>query len=459
MSRGRWGRTIKVRLVRNVALVMLVVLATSSGFVYSRVQHALDRQLNRDLGSYEDVVEQAVGGGTTVPSGTSGQSYQVFGTDGAVVVGSGRTPAARLLTAMELNTTRTEGAVRADHGRMIPPARHPFRVRASIVPVAGERLVVATAISRHPRDEALRELLLQLLIADLLVLLAASYVGYRTARGALDPVERYRVAATVAEGSAGTRLPVDEDRDDELTRLGHTLNDLLAGLEASARREHQFIADASHELRTPLALLKAEVELALHRPRSAEASRGVLRSVSGQVDRMVELSNALLDLEELASGTAAHLEDVDVRALLETVASRFERAFAAEHRKLVVDSDELSAPLSERWVDAALSNLVVNGLRHGAGTVTLAATTGGRDLLLSVADEGSGFEDGFGESAFDRFSRADVARATPGSGLGLALVRAAAQAHGGTATIGGDGAPSSVTLRIPLPPEGESVVH
>ena len=118
---------------------------------------------------------------------------------------------------------------------------------------------VASAISRRKHDEALRELLLQLAIADLAALVAASFVGYRTARAALDPVERYRRTVERLERGSDVpheRLPVDTDRDDELTRLGHTFNDLLDRLEDAARRERQFLADTSHELRSPLSLMR-----------------------------------------------------------------------------------------------------------------------------------------------------------------------------------------------------------
>ena len=185
-------------------------------------------------------------------------------------------------------------------GPLFPPSDRPYRVVAAELALARGNWVVAAAISRRKHDEALRELLLQLAIADLMALVAASFVGYRTARAALDPVERYRRAVEdIGDDDTGRRLPVAEGRDDELSRLGHTFNDLLARIEASAARERRFLADASHELRTPLSLMRTELEWAAHRPRSDAERARVMASMQSQVNRLVDLANALLDLEEL----------------------------------------------------------------------------------------------------------------------------------------------------------------
>ena len=98
------------------------------------------------------------------------------------------------------------------------------------------------------------------------------------------------------------------------------------------------------------------------------------------------------------------------------------------------------------WLELALGNLVSNALRYGVGTITLTAEQTDGETRLSVRDEGPGFPAEYVDKAFDRFSRAEVSRTTQGTGLGLALVRAVAEAHGGTAAITG---PATVTLTIP----------
>ena len=164
--------------------------------------------------------------------------------------------------------------------RQLPARRDARAFRVDALPGRPRRRAPASwpsAISRRKHDEALRELLLQLTIADLIALVAASFVGYRTARAALDPVERYRRAVERHRGGRpGRGCRSTPGRDDELSRLGDTFNDLLDRIEASAERERQFLADASHELRTPLSLMRTELEWAPHRPRSDAETAEVL---------------------------------------------------------------------------------------------------------------------------------------------------------------------------------------
>ncbi|GGU56657.1 hypothetical protein GCM10010211_21930 [Streptomyces albospinus] len=239
------------------------------------------------------------------------------------------------------------------------------------------------------------------------------------------------------------------DRDDEITRLGHTLNRMLDRLAASAARERRFIADASHELRTPLSLLRAEPDVALHRPRSAEELTRTLRSVDSEVQRLIDLSHALLDLEELGSTDHLTRAPVHLAALLNTAVAP--HLHTAEHagRALTVEAPPAHADVDTRRLRPAISNLVDNALRHGRGPVTVTATLRGGRLRLRVTDEGPGFPPEFLPRAFDRFARAEASRTSEGSGLGLAFVHAVATAHGGTTYAENTGHGTTVTLELP----------
>jgi signal transduction histidine kinase len=434
-------RPIVTRLVLAVAAAMTVVLLAAGGFVFWRVQFALNRQLNQDLQAYLEVVEGAVSGGGLPPSDTPGQSYQTYNRDGDPTAGNATT---RLVDQGTIAQAFSGSKIRQDVGHILPPADHPYRVVTTRVDTPSGPVVVAAAISKHKHDEALRELLLQLLIADLATLAAASLVGYRTARAALNPVERYRFAAENADAPA--LLPVAAGKDDEITRLGHTFNALLERIRRANDRERQFLADASHELRSPLALMRTELEWALLKPRDDTETRTSLQSLSAQVERLISLSNALLDLEEVRAADTTLREPVHVADLVNHAVGRFGAEADAEGRRIETHApDNLTVDGNPHWLELALSNLVSNALRHGVGTILVTATQADDRTQLTVSDEGPGFPTDFIDKAFDRFARADTSRTTPGTGLGLALVQAVAEAHQGTATITG----ARVTLDIP----------
>ena len=436
-------RPIVTRLVLAVAATMALVLLLSSFFVFERVQYALDRQVDQDLAAYREVVEEALVQGRAPAQDTPGESYQVFTPDGTVVGGNTQHRLAGPRTV-----ARAAAGVVQHHevGHLLPPSPHPYRVVTAPVRTPHGPVVVSYAISRAKHDEALRELLLQLLIANLITLAAASVVGYGTARAALNPVERYRRAAQRAGESPEVQLPVPPGRDDELTRLGHTFNDLLARIARGNERERQFLADASHELRSPLSVMRTELEWAMLRPRGQEEVRTTLASLHHQVARLVDLCNTLLDLEELRSADRPMLDVVDVGQVAAEVAERFAvQADAAGREVRDLTEGDATACGNGRWLELAVANLVANSLRYGAGTIRISVVGEPDQVRVAVADEGPGFPPEFVAKAFDRFSRADVSRSTTGTGLGLAIVRAVAEAHGGSASIAG----SEVSLLLP----------
>jgi signal transduction histidine kinase len=220
---------------------------------------------------------------------------------------------------------------------------------------------------------------------------------------------------------------------------------MLGRLEAGLERERGFVADASHELRTPLALLQAELELALRRPRSREELEQALRSAAGETDRLVRLAEDLLVLARSDQGRLAiRREPLPADELLAGVAGRFGGGVAVVPPRgveLVGDRDRL---------EQALGNLVDNALRHGGGSATLSAVVQDGTVELHVRDEGAGFPPEFLPRAFERFSRPDDARSGGGAGLGLAIARAIAEAHGGSAGAANAGARGAdVWLALP----------
>ena len=205
---------------------------------------------------------------------------QVLTPDGRVI---DSTPQLRGQPVLERRRARggRAAAPRSSSGTASRASRGRGRLLATEIDVDGRELVVVVGSSLQDRDEALSSLAGLLLIGGPIALLLASLAGYGAAATALRPVEAMRRrAAAISASEPDERLPVPP-AGDELTRLGETLNQMLARLEDALERERRFVDDASHELRTPLALHKTELELALalrRRPRRRSRARSPRRS-------------------------------------------------------------------------------------------------------------------------------------------------------------------------------------
>jgi signal transduction histidine kinase len=280
---------------------------------------------------------------------------------------------------------------------------------------------------------------------------------------ALRPVERMRAQAAAATPQDRTVLTVPPGGD-ELSRLAVTLNSLLAAQQAALRAEQSFLADAGHELRTPLAILAGELEYADRPVRTEAELRETVTVAREETTRLVRLAEQLLVLARI-DGTGRNRADVDLRAL----AGQAVTAWAATTRAAGVRFELIAGDPVRAWVDAdrtrqLLDNLLANALRAapaGSAVQIAVEVAPGDEVRISVLDRGPGFPPGFLPQAFDRFRRAEPSRvrggpAVPGAsadssgaGLGLAVVRSIAEAHGGRAGAAnreGGGAVVSVLL-------------
>ena len=260
-----------------------------------------------------------------------------------------------------------------------------------------------------------------------------------------------RRAADISATSLDDRLPVPPTQD-EVSRLGETLNAMLARIGDGLARERRFVADASHELRTPLALLKTELELALRRARTTEELESAIRAAAEDTERLSRIADDLLLLARAEQGRVPiKREAVDVADVLETVAERFRPRARLEQRDLsVAPGDPLVVQGDRVLLEQALGNMVDNAFSHGAGPITLSADRQNGSAELHVRDEGGGFAADFLTRAFERFSRGQKT-STDGSGLGLAIVETIADAHQGhaqAANTNGGGADVWITLSL-----------
>jgi signal transduction histidine kinase len=441
---------IRIRLSLAFTLVMALVLAATGIFLYLRLGSglvtAIDQGLKARATDVAALAQQADTGlraARHLPGPDSGFA-QVIGPKGNAIDETPGLAARSLLSTSQLATARLRPRF---FERTIGPEH--VRLLAQPVTAQGRRLVVVVGASLEPRAEALADLRRQLLVGGPIALLLATLAGYLLAAAALRPVERMgERAATISAASPGRRLPVPQ-ANDEITRLGTRLNEMLTRLEAALERERTLVSNTSHELRTPLALMKTEIELALVEPLSAPALAAALRSAGEETDRLSQLTDDLLLLARADTGELPlRRTEIPVHELLDMIATRFRRRAEDTSRRIEIAApDDLILLGDQRLLEQALSNIVENALRHGAGAVQLKAFQRDGSLTIQVSDEGEGFPPEFVARAFERFSRADRPHSTPGAGLGLAIVATIAQAHGGTATA--SSRPAGITLTLP----------
>jgi two-component system sensor histidine kinase BaeS len=299
-------------------------------------------------------------------------------------------------------------------------------------------------------DEAMARALLG---ATVVSLVASAVVAMLVAGRIARPITRMSDAARrVADGHYAERVPDDEPG--ELAELAISFNEMAASLEATEGRRLQLVGDVAHELRTPLTTLDGYLEgLEDGVITPSPQTWHLLRAETARLNRMVA------DLAELWRAEARQLplaiDVIDAAAVAREVGEGYQAAAGARAIRLALPMGSLTALADADRLAQILSNYLSNALRHApdgsAIQVTGAATPG--HVRLSVSDEGPGLEAGQLEAVFERFYRVDAARsrAVGGAGIGLAIVRALAEAMDGAAWAESPGPGRGATFHVELP--------
>ena len=245
---------------------------------------------------------------------------------------------------------------------------------------------------------------------------------------------------------------------DELGRLAETLNQMMTRLERSFAALRRFTADASHELKTPLTVLRGGVERAITTPGLPQDTLATLEETLQEIKRMTELVDALLTLARADEGIAPlHREPVDLREIVEEARETGELLAeqAGVQMELATPPEPVIVPVDASRIRQLILNLVTNAVKYtpSGGSVRMQLGQSDGRVTLTVADTGIGIAAGDLPHIFDRFWRADSARTRtgerPGAGLGLAICKWIAEAHGGTIEVQsrpGRGTTFTVTL-------------
>lgn len=321
---------------------------------------------------------------------------------------------------------------------------------------ADHRLLVGRDVAEKLRLRALlSEGIAWAASASAALALFGAWLLRRSLEKRLSPI--YGTAAAIGAGDLSRRVPLS-DRGDEFDKLGTTMNAMLDRI-AQLMEGVRGVSDAiAHDLRTPIARARAKLEEALSSAQDEEALRAAVEQGIADLDGIARVFKAVLRIAEVEAGARrAAFAPTDLAPMLSDVAELYGAAAEAREQHLLAELPESLPLVGDRdLLGQALANLLDNALKFTpeGGTVRLVARRGEGVVEIAVADDGPGMPEVDRRRAGERFFRADAARTTPGSGLGLSLVRAVAALHGGEVVLG-DTHPGAerpgltVTLRLP----------
>jgi heavy metal sensor kinase len=457
---------IRVRLTAWYVLLLAVILAAFGTGVYLLMRHSLYQNLEESIENRAAALAETVQiiGGQPFLAEQQGASIaeeiehfnRVFDSSGEVTSdttgGIGSVPINEAAIADTLTGGRVSYRVRAG------PEEDSMLVWT--FPVLREgRIVGVLEVGQSDDDasETLATLLLIMGIAYPVTLVLAGFGGAFLASRALAPVGEitdlaHRLSAEDLRQRLDLSLP-----DDEIGRLARTFDEMIGRLDEAFRRQRQFTADASHELRTPLTIIKGRIDVSLEREREPQAYRKVLVEVNEEVDRLIRLTGSLLTLTRADAGQIPLvLEVVEVGEIVTGVIEQVRPAAVAKGVELVMEHGlpPVSIEADEDLLLQLMLNLVDNAIKYtpSGGQVSVSWELNESQVAMTVLDTGIGIPPEHVDRLFDRFYRVDAARSRNdgGVGLGLAISRWIALAHGGDISVESTvGTGSAFTVLLP----------
>jgi len=329
------------------------------------------------------------------------------------------------------------------------------RFAVSAVGFSGQGLsgTVLVAASLGAADRAVMSVATALVAAFALLAVLVGALVWAVTGLALRPVERIRREVAELSVSNLRRQLVEPPGDDEIRRLAQTMNTMLERLARSTERERQLVGDVSHELRNPLASLRTQLEVATIN--ATPGSSNLLAGAIAEVERMSTLVDGLLTLERLDNGTLLrHDDDVDLDELALTEGDRLRGRRRVDVSVRGVGGARVRG--DEGQLRRMVANLADNAERHARRRVAFVVRQEGNFAVIEVVDDGPGVPPEMRERVFERFVRLDTARShrDSGAGLGLAIVRQIARAHGGAVWVEDAEPGARFVVRLPRPAPG-----
>ncbi|GGU95663.1 sensor histidine kinase [Streptomyces filipinensis] len=481
--RPAWPRTLRARLTAGLVVLLAVSCAAVGLAAVVELNGFLTQRLDEQLAQVGTRFPESLEHNGRLPDDHDGDEHgdtrrMATGTFGARLL-NGRVTNKGLIRGGDPSADLGVGLTARDSERLarVPADGRPHTVELSalddyrVIASAGrDGDVLIVGLPLEPVQATVHRLELVAASVFGLALVVTGVAGALWVRWSLRPLSRVAATATrVSElplASGEVALPArapDADPDGEVGRVAGAFNRMLGHVEdaltkrhASEERLRRFAADASHELRTPVASVRGHAELALLHPGPVppEVTRALHR-ITAESARMGEMVDDLLLLARLDAGRPLERRPVDLTHLvLDAVTDA--RATGPDHRwTLDLPEEPVTVPGDAHRLHQVVANLLANARAHTpVGTkVTVTLQAGADAAVLSVHDDGPGVPEGVQPDVFERFTRAEHRRRAGapggGAGLGLSIVAAVAEAHGGT--VGLESSPGSTTFTVRLP--------
>jgi len=425
-------RGFRTQIVTSTVLLMAFVMIVLTAGTQAVLEWNSRNDIRRALAERTTAVLQVVQASDTPLASRSWETLEplsrVFDSNGVPVGGSIQHIAAGDAAALADEVLRTGKQQSTEVHETINLRAVPFTTTAH------ERGVVVVSESSQPYERSELEALIAMIVLGTLVVALAGGIAWRVTHQALEPVEQMAErAAEWSEHDLSHRFALGA-ADNELSKLGETLDHLLDRVAAALRAEQRLTAELAHELRTPLTAIQGAADLALLRGVEDDEARQDLEAISAAARRMTGVISTLLELarERGASAKAS----TPLATVIEAI-----RPLVPDTVALVDEASAVTVPVAApaELVIRAAAPIVENAVRHARSTVRLEARVTPDRVQLLIADDGPGLAAAVPENVFE-----PGASGSGGTGLGLGIARRVARSLGGEVQVAGPGAAGDV---------------
>ena len=338
-------------------------------------------------------------------------------------------------------------------------AAAPRRLRATFETLPdGYHLLVGKSID--DLDAYAEKINTALLLGVTLIFVLAGVASVSVTRRTVGRIEAINATSrAIMQTGLGKRIPLRGTKD-EWDQLAENLNSMLDRIEDLMGEVKQVTDNVAHDLRTPLARMRGRLENACNRKRDADHDQSLIGDTMADLDAVLRMFGSLTRISQIeAKDRTAGFRTVNLAEIAAGVVELFDAAAEERGRQIVVFADRQVLVTGDRdLLFDAIANLVDNAIKHGreAGRVTVEVAPNDDGAVISVADDGPGIPADEFQHVFKRFYRLEHSRCTPGNGLGLSLVAAVANLHGGRIELLDNAPGLKFRVLFPLPPRSSS---